>query len=248
MPQALTETLRDVGEVEIEKGEEDTYFDSEEFIHQLTHVLRFKSGDLLHVFNSEVGEYMVSITGFTKKAMNIKLEKEIEDMKSNTGVRITLAMSLIKKDKLELVAEKATELGIETLIPIVTERVIQKNVPNERLLRIAKEAAEQSGRISIPEIRDIEEFKDILKTVKNYDLCLFGNMEGELSYKDISNTFEKDSVKSLLLFIGPEGGWTEGEIELFKTNGVKSISIQKNTLRAETAAIGVLGFLSGLAR
>ena len=71
-------------------------------------------------------------------------------------------------------------------------------------------------------------------------------MEGELSFKDIVEKFEKDSVKNLILFIGPEGGWTEKEVEMFKDNGVQSISIHQNTLRAETAAIGVLGFLGGM--
>lgn len=216
-----------------------------EFIHQLSHVLRFKSGDFLNVFNEEVGEVMVSIVSFNKRAMTLKLEKTIEN-KEESSIKITLAMSLIKKDKFELVTEKATELGVSSIIPLMTERVVQKNVPNDRLLRIIKEATEQSGRLSVPELKDSEELEDLIKKVKDYDLCLYGNMEGELGYKDIANKFEKDSVKNVILFIGPEGGWTEKEIDMFKDKSVKSVSIHKNTLRAETAAIGVLGFLGAI--
>lgn len=230
--------LKDKGMAEL--GDNET-----EFIHQLSHVLRFKSGDFLNVFNADVGEITVSIVSFTKRAMTLKLEKAIEH-KEESGITTTLAMSLIKKDKFELVTEKATELGVSVIIPIMTERVVQKNVPNDRLLRIIKEATEQSGRLSVPELKDIQELGNVAKSLKEYDLCLYGNMEGEVNYKDISNMFEKDNVKNLILFIGPEGGWTEKEIEMFKDNGVKSVSIQKNTLRAETAAIGVLGFLGGL--
>ena len=232
------EDLKETGVVEL--GE-----DVDDFIHQLSHVLRFKSGDFLNVFNEEAGEVMVSIVSFNKRAMTLKLEKAI-DNKEESKIKITLAMSLIKKDKFELVTEKATELGVSVIIPIMTERVVQKNVPNDRLVRIIKEATEQSGRLSVPELKDSEDLENIVNDLKMYDLCLFGNMKGELSYKDIANKFEKDSVKSLILFIGPEGGWTEKEIDMFKDSGVQSVSINKNTLRAETAAIGVLGFLSGM--
>jgi 16S rRNA (uracil1498-N3)-methyltransferase len=230
--------LKDKGIAEL--GDNET-----EFIHQLSHVLRFKSGDLLHVFNEDEGEVMVSIVSFNKKAMTLKLEKVIEN-NEESKIKITLAMSLIKKDKFELVTEKATELGVSQIIPIMTERVVQKNVPNDRLLRIIKEATEQSGRLSVPELKDSDELENLLNDLKDYDLCLYGNMEGELSLKDIADIFEKDNVKNVILFIGPEGGWTEKEVEMFKDKGVKSVSIHKNTLRAETAAIGVLGFLGGL--
>ncbi|MES2985917.1 MAG: RsmE family RNA methyltransferase [Patescibacteria group bacterium] len=232
--------LKDNGTVEI--GEYDA-----DFIHQLSHVLRFKSGDFLNVFNEEVGEVMVSIVSFNKRAMTLKLEKVIEH-KEESSIKMTLAMSLIKKDKFELITEKATELGVSVIIPIMTERVVQKNVPNDRLLRIIKEATEQSGRLSVPELKDSEDLENIVGDLKKYDTCLFGNMEGELSFKDIVEKFEKDSVKNLILFIGPEGGWTEKEVEIFKDSGVQSISIHSNTLRAETAAIGVLGFLSGITK
>lgn len=246
VPEDVMETLVNNKTVEITGEDSNQYFDGDEFIHQLTHVLRFEEGDVFHVFNETEGEYRVSLISGHKKALQIKLESKIEDNLLDSKIKITLAMSLIKKDKFELVAEKATELGVEDIIPMMTERVVQKHLSQDRLLRITKEASEQCGRMDIPQVSDTVSLSHILKNVKNYDLCLFGNIEGEVSLKELMDITQKDNTKNVLVFIGPEGGWTEGEVKMFAEAGVKSISIHANTLRAETAAIGVLGFLGGV--
>ncbi len=246
IPEEVLERLQDTGEVEITKKDTDKYFDGEEFIHQLTHVLRFREGDIFHVFNDAIGKYKVSLISGHKKAIQIKLEKKIIGNEGEKRVSITLAMSLIKKDKFELVAEKSTELGVKDIIPLETERVVQKHLSHDRLLRITKEASEQCGRISIPQVSDTKSLDEILKKTKEYDLCLYGNMTGDMSLKELMDLYQKDKLKNILVCIGPEGGWTEGEVQRFTNAGFRSISIHENTLRAETAAIGVLGFLGGL--
>lgn len=248
MPEDVMETLVNNTVSEVTPDTADKYFDGGEFIHQLTHVLRFETGDVFHVFNHVEGEYKVSLISAHKKALQIKLESKIEKKDNGIEVCITLAMSLIKKDKFELVTEKATELGVKDIVPMMTERVVQKHLSQDRLLRITKEASEQCGRVDIPQVSDTQSLSDILKKVKDYDLCLYGNMEGEMSLKELTTLAKKDSVKNILVFIGPEGGWTEGEVKMFVNAGVKSISIHTNTLRAETAAIGVLGFLGEVLR
>lgn len=245
VPENVMETLVNNKTAEVLSETTDQYFDGEEFIHQLTHVLRFEDGDVFHVFNNEVGEYKVSLISAHKKALQMKLENKVDDNQKENTVHITLAMSLIKKDKFELVTEKATELGIKDIVPMMTERVVQKHLSQDRLLRITKEASEQCGRVDIPQVSDTQSLSDILKNAKDFDVCLYGNMEGEVSVKELMGMTQKDSTKNVLVFIGPEGGWTEGEIHMFEEAGVKSISIHKNTLRAETAAVGVLGFLGG---
>lgn len=242
IPEGVMENLVNHKNVEIVPENTDKYFDGGEFIHQITHVLRFKDGNIFHVFNTIEGEYKVSLIQAHKKALQIRVESKVEDSTDKGGVDITLAMSLIKKDKFEFVAEKATELGVKDMVPMITERVVQKHISNDRLLRITKEASEQCGRVDVPQVSNSQSLSNILKTVKDYDVCLYGHMEGEVSLKEL----QKNSMKSLLVFIGPEGGWTEEEVKMFAKAGVKSISIHKNTLRAETAAIGVLGFLSGV--
>ena len=248
IPEEVAKVLDNNQMVEIAPSDNDPYFDGEEFIHQITHVLRFKESDVFHVFNSVYGEYKVSLISAHKKSLQIKVESKIEDKKVEGKVKITFAMSIIKKDKFELVTEKATELGVKDIIPMMTERVVQKHLSEDRLLRITKEASEQCGRVDIPTLSDTESLSEILKKTKDYDLCLYGNMEGEMSLNVLTGFIEKDKTRSVIVFIGPEGGWTEGEVKMFADVGVKSISIHENTLRAETAAIGVLGFLGGVMR
>lgn len=244
VPEEVVETLVNNKTYEVTPQTTDQYFDGEEFIHQVMHVLRFETGDVFHVFNGVVGEYKVSLISAHKKSLQIKMENKIESSQNDNMITITLAMSLIKKDKFELVTEKATELGVKDIVPMMTERVVQKHLSQDRLLRITKEASEQCGRVDIPQVSDTVSLSDILKNVKDYDLCLYGNMKGVMSFNDV----KKEGVKNILVFIGPEGGWTEGEVKMFTDAGVKSLSIHENTLRAETAAIGVLGFLSGVIR
>lgn len=246
IPKDVAEKLQGVSEVEITEKDTDEYFNGEEFIHQLVHVLRFREKDIFHVFNGEVGEYKVSLISSHKKALEIKIEKEIVTNENDIKTNITLAMSLIKKDKFELVTEKATELGVKDIVPLETERVVQKHISEDRLLRITKEASEQCGRVSIPQVSDTKSLDEILKKTKDYDLCLYGNMTGDMSLKELMDLYQKDKLQNVLVCIGPEGGWTEEEVEKFKGAGFISISIHANTLRAETAAIGVLGFLSGV--
>lgn len=248
IPIDVAEKLENNMSVEITKDDTDRFFDGEEFIHQVFHVLRFKEGDILHVFNSEVGEFKVSLMSSHKKSLQLKVESKLKNNVGAAKVEITLAMSLIKKDKFEFVIEKATELGVKDIMPVITERVIQKQMSEDRLLRIMKESTEQCGRVDLPTLSETESLEGVLKKTKNYDLCLYGNMEGVMSVKDLLAMSLKNKIQSMLVFIGPEGGWTEGEIEMFVQAGVQSISIHKNTLRAETAAVGLLGFLGGVVR
>lgn len=248
IPLDVAEKLELNGSVEITKDDTDIFFDGEEFIHQVFHVLRFKEGDILHVFNNMIGEFKVSLMSSHKKSLQLKVESKVEDNICIANTGITLAMSLIKKDKFEFVVEKATELGVKDIIPMVTERVIQKQMSEDRLLRIIKEASEQCGRVDLPTLSETESLENVLKKTKDYDVCLFGNMEGMMSVKDLLAMSLKNEIQSMFVFIGPEGGWTEGEVKMFADVGVKSISIHKNTLRAETAAVGVLGFLGGVMR
>lgn len=239
VPEDILKTFRNEGRIEItEHSSDDIYFDPEEFIHQMSHVLRFRTGDVLHVFNSDVGEFKAEIVTSHKKGIEIKMIEEVE-VSEPIKKDITLGMSIIKKDNFELVVEKATELGVSTIIPFISERSIKKELSDTRLLRIAKEATEQSGRLSVPDIRDIISFEEVVNLKDNYDTCLFGNMNGKVKFSDL----QKDLGKVLVL-VGPEGGWTDGEVEVMESAGFQSISINENTLRAETAAIGLVTLLS----
>lgn len=239
LPEEIVRDFKHEGRFEIDEySPKDVYFDPEEFIHQMSHVLRFRAGDIVHVFNSEIGEFKAEIVTSHKKGIEIKLIEEIET-KTSAKKDITLGMSLIKKDNFELVVEKTTELGVTTIVPLIAERSIKKELSDTRLLRIAKEATEQSGRLHVPDIKDSVNLEEMLNLKDDYDTCLFGNMNGKISFSDL---VKKDLGKVLIL-VGPEGGWTDEEVATMEEAGFQSISINENTLRAETAAIGLVTVL-----
>jgi 16S rRNA (uracil1498-N3)-methyltransferase len=125
------------------------------------------------------------------------------------------------------VVEKSTELGIQRIIPLITDRVIKKSVNKERLQKIATEASEQSGRISVPEIREPQKLKDFLEE----------NKGKKIYFAHINEKEQVDLEKESIVFVGPEGGWTDGEISLLEEYKGIPLSLGKNVLRAETAAI-----------
>ncbi len=205
-----------------------------ELHHQLSKVLRYKTGDIVHVFNEDVGEWQVSIKDMKKgKVVFEKIQQvKIEPPKDTYRPRKILYMSVIKNSNFDLVVEKATELGITEIIPVVTERTIKTGINTDRLKKIIKEATEQSGRIDMMKIGgDVIVLHDAIAQAKLYaDQVFFGHIND-------ASMNHPESAKSCALFIGPEGGWTDKEVQLFVNENVLPISLGKYVLRAETAAI-----------
>ncbi|MCI5108617.1 MAG: RsmE family RNA methyltransferase, partial [Candidatus Pacebacteria bacterium] len=137
---------------------------------------------------------------------------------------INLFISIIKKSNFELAIEKAVELGVSSITPVKANRSQYDILNKERLQKIIKEATEQSGRVTLPEIRDTLTTKEVIS--ENPEIIIF-DMEGE----SIKNAPKADSI-----LIGPEGGWSDEERKMFD----KTYSVSKNTLRAETAVIAGL--------
>lgn len=132
-----------------------------------------------------------------------------------------------------MVVEKATELGVSGIILVQTDRVIKKGVNLERLEKIAIEASEQCGRIDVPTVVKSESLEELLNS-KDFDKKVVLDMGGK-SIKEVPKG------EKTLLFIGPEGGWSDEERKLFKDT--QTVSISENVLRAETAAIVGVGML-----
>src|SRR3989344_1191072 len=145
-------------------------------------------------------------------------------------IKILLCQAVIKKDNFEWIVQKCTELGVEEFVPLIAERSEKKNLNIERLRVIGKEAAEQSGRAFITKIHEPVTLEDALAGTKN-DSIVF-DASGSPLHNSSAIIHNSCSV-----FIGPEGGWSERELELFKQRGVKIFSLGNATLRAETAAI-----------
>ncbi len=205
----------------------------ERIVHQVRNVFRLGVGDKIIIFDGGGEDHECEIM----KAGNKNLELRI--MNSKKGFlpkkEVTLFMSLIKKENFALVCEKATELGVAKIVPVVSERVTLKNLNRDRIEKILVEASEQCGRGDVPVLGEVTNLQDpIFKSGENIFVADFGG-------EDFSNV--KLKIENCSILIGPEGGWTEEERNLFKENNIKSFALGETTLRAETAAI-VATFLS----
>ena len=153
------------------------------------------------------------------------------------GKSLTLCFSLIKRDNLDLVLEKCTEIGVLKFIPIISDRVEKKNIASwnrERGEKIIKEAIEQSGWGNIPKLNHPIKLEDLLKDLESKGGI---NRVGVLDINtDLSNHSQGETASTHIL-IGPEGGWTEKEREIFAKYKIKTINLGRNILRAETASI-----------
>ena len=221
--------------------------DSPELINQVRRVFRLKVGDHIILFNGTGFDYECKIDGFEDESkinhhQNIKLNIATVSRSAFSPDRnIYLCAALIKKDHFEWVVEKATELGVTNIIPVMAERSEKKSVNLERLNKIAIEASEQSGRGTIPQISEIMTLEEAVNFSEgptfaetNIKVLAFHTVGDSLRRSDLR------SGEDMTIFIGPEGGWSEGEVELFHRNNVSIVCLGPQVLRAETAAIAAL--------
>ncbi|MDI6784325.1 MAG: 16S rRNA (uracil(1498)-N(3))-methyltransferase [bacterium] len=210
-------------------------------------VLRLKVGDSVIIFDGLGKEYRVTI----EKINQHEIAANIESMTVITRdpkLEITLMQGLPKFEKFDFIVQKATELGVKRIIPLITERTIPKLTPQKvktrvnRWHKIACSAAEQSGRTVIPIISSIMNFQKGLEEIKSCELKLFfWEEERESNLKTILRKINQ--ITSVAVIIGPEGGFTKEEAELAKQAGATSVSLGSRLLRTETAPITALSIL-----
>ncbi len=211
----------------------------ERIAFQVFKVLRMKPGHFFHVFDGE-NEYLTQIESLTKRKVVTKKVKVIKN-EAEPSLKISLYQAIPKKPALfELVIQKATEIGVHQIFPLITERTENRRLSKfERLKLIAIEAAEQSGRLNIPIIRHPVNFEEVVPDFSN----------GFIAYEYEGSSFMVDyasilsTSKEAQLIIGPEGGLTEAEVSLAKENSIKPFSLGKRILRTETAAISSLSLM-----
>ena len=205
-----------------------------ELIHQWKNVLKFKIGEQLILSNADGKEALCEISDMNKKEVVLQVISENKNTKEETiRKNVTLYLAILKKENFEFVAQKATELGVTTIVPVKTERTVKQNLNFERLEKIVKEASEQSGRSTIPTLSPIIDFTEAITEGSKKNIKLFFECTGT----PFINKNKKDLNQSISLFIGPEGGYTEKEITFAKEAGFSIVSISPLTLRGETAAI-----------
>ena len=196
-------------------------------INQWQKVLRFKAGDSLNLIDLNGREAVGVIQSLSKTAGVIKISSFLPT--SLPLKPVNLGLAILKKENFELVVQKATEIGVTSITPLLTDRTVKLGLNSERLERIITEASEQSGRQFKPLITEVVSLKDYLNNLPT-GITLACSLNG----KD-----EKTGTagKNLNLLIGPEGGWSESEEKELVDKGVILKSLGKQVLRAETAAI-----------
>lgn len=195
-------------------------------MHQWQKVLRFRIGEKVSLFDDNA-EFIYTITGFSKN--EVSLEKVTEEKRQLPKRQFLLAWSLIRKDNNDLVLQKGTELGVTHFVPMLAERCERTGFDLERATKIVIEAAEQCGRGDIPIIEDAMTPEECIKRFQNHYSLYAASMDGD--------QYSPDQSMPSGVLIGPEGGWTENEIGLFKKQNIAIIKISDHVLRAETAAI-----------
>jgi 16S rRNA (uracil1498-N3)-methyltransferase len=203
----------------------------------LASVLRCKEGDALVIFNGAGNCFRTKILKVGKKEV---IADVMEKFPCNfeSPVNITLVQSLLKGEKMDLVIQKTTELGVREIVPVVTERSqLRETRKTPRWQKIAEEASRQSGRTVIPVVHEPVSFQDIF-TGNDLKGFIFYEEEG-MRLSDSVSSFIPHPL-SLFIVVGPEGGFTKEEVELAKEKGLVAASLGKRILRAETAAIAAV--------
>lgn len=216
---------------------EDTIELSEHHANYLTRVLRLKIGDSFLVFNGQQGEYWAKVIEVSKRACSIEV-----DSLSRPAIaepKLTLLFAPIKNPNTHYYVQKATELGVTDLVPIITARTIVRTVNVEKLSVVAVEAVEQSERFCPPTIHPAQQIADFMKAASQYTRIIFCDERG--SAKTLIEAATEIGSNDAIL-IGPEGGFTADERDmLLALPNIVPVSLSSNILRAETAMILALG-------
>jgi 16S rRNA (uracil1498-N3)-methyltransferase len=209
--------------------------------HYLINVMRKKIGDQVKIFNEHFGEWLAKICFIDKKSCTLEIIEQLRTPVTKND--LSLIFSPIKPNRLGILIEKATELGVTKFIPINTTNCIIKEVNIDKLRLIAIEAAEQCERLDIPEFVPIQTMQNLFSKWDGSLVMLCSEHEQSTSIKELLTSDNFHDIKSIL--IGPEGGFITLEIEnLIKYSFIKSVHLGPRVLRAETAGIAAISCYS----
>lgn len=206
--------------------------------HYLLHVMRAKAGDRILLFNGRDGEWLAQITDVGKRECMLLCERQTAAQR--TEADIWLCFAPIKKTPADYVVQKATELGVSALQPVFTRRTIVTRINEERMRAIAVEAAEQSGRTTVPEIRAPLKLDAMLRDWPADRRLIF--CDEAPGAPAIAQALAADAdAKRWALLTGPEGGFDEAERQAIRNKSfVRAVSLGPRILRADTAALAAL--------
>lgn len=217
-------------------------------VNHIKNVLRMKQGEHLHISDGNNQTYLCEIVDMEAEKVTASI---LETLDKNTELpsKLYLFQGLPKSDKMELIVQKAVELGVYEIIPVATKRAVVKLDDKKALKKverwnsISESAAKQSGRAYVPSVHEVLSYKEALRYAEQLDVVLipYELAEGmDATRKSIASIIPGQSVG---IFIGPEGGFEVEEIETAVSKGVKPITLGKRILRTETAGLTTLSIL-----
>lgn len=205
----------------------------------LRDVLRMREGEKVAVFDGVGKEFLCEIETIGKKETTLKIIEEIVPKSPESNLNLTLAVSILKGEKFDLVIQKAVELGVTRFFPIITKRCDVKLKDTDKKLdrwrKIVLESSKQCGRAKLMEIQSPLDFEDLLQTSAGVKV-LFSEHKGA-GFEQLKRP------NNLTAIIGSEGGWEDSEIKLAQQNGCQIITLGGRILRAETAVIAISALL-----
>ena len=227
--------------------EEKIYIEGSDVNH-IKNVLRMKVGEELQISDGNNKKYLCAIESMTSEEVCLVIKEE-QSADNELPSKIYLFQGLPKSDKMELIVQKAVELGAYEIIPVATKRAVVKldekkaSKKVERWNSIAESGAKQSGRNRIPEVKNVLSFKEAIRYAAELDVVLipYELAEGMQETKQIIESIQPG--QSIGIFIGPEGGFETEEVEFAMEQGVKPITLGKRILRTETAGLTTLSIL-----
>ena len=203
--------------------------------HYIHKVMRIKEGQNFSLFNQS-GEFEAKVENIIRGIVEFSVEKKLRSADNPT--EIWLAFTPIKLNYLNLMIQKATELGVTRFIPLLTERTVVRKINEKRVKKIIVEASEQSNRLNLPTLDKLKNLEEFLK--ENIDITIHF---GDLNSKNKKIDIKRD--EPLCILIGPEGDFSIKEREIIsKMKNIIPININKNILRSETAAISMISIIS----
>lgn len=217
----------------------------------LRDVLRLKEGDDAYVFDGVGNEFHCRVRKASRERAELEIVQKVEPASKESPLDLALALAFLKSDKFDLVVQKATELGVTSVLPIVTRyadiHIRDKSDSEKRVnrwRRIALEAAKQCGRAKVPEVSDPVSVSKLFESSTSQSRLLFSERDGESLNQVLSDNSE--TVASFTAVVGSEGGWSSEELVLAREKGWQLVTLGGRILRAETAAISVVSLLQHL--
>lgn len=219
-----------------------------EDVNHISNVLRMKVDDYIQVCNVDCAEnFNVKLSCINKDSIECDIIEKIKS-EAESEIDLTIFQGIPKSDKMELIIQKSTELGVKTIVPVNMDRCVSKIADKDehkkidRWQKISEVAAKQSGRDIIPNIGNIVKINQICKIINEFDMMIvpYENAEG-YSFKDSINELKKINKTGFKIgiIIGPEGGFEPTEIDLLKNSGAKIVTLGKRILRTETVALAM---------